>query len=496
LSEFNTMSSMSSMNTKNLRTDSSAGTLARPRVVILLLAMVAAPAARTSADTLTFTQGVDGYSGGSEIYVARDQMTNGTAPSSKTTDSFSGSEAWIDQDGNTAFGAAVYKFANVFGSGASQVPAGSRIVSATLGLTTGTSAYAGTLGDPRVHGATGPISTAVTFEQLSGLTPAEQGAAGYLYGFGGGPLTAWQSYADGQGNAETIPYDVSGYLRMVSAGVVSAADLALVATNNSLDGWQLWTQNASAAGNRPTLSVEYDTTRQQGVTTLGSDKATIVQLGYQGNNTAELETGGTVSVDGLDATGEPPNDQAIVKFDLASALPDNAVLQQARLVTVTGGGNSQSGDTNNVDAGIAVQQILIDWDLDAADATIPTLPSEFGSVVGIQASESEASSGYVDMNGNLFDGTQIANRGFDALNVGEEFVFDVTGIVENWLDGDANYGFVFTKKGTDGWAFNVDDVQLQLDYTTPVAVPEPGSLSLAAAALAIAAAAGLLRQRR
>jgi len=490
------MSSISTMNTKNLSSDSSsAGTLARPGVVMLLLAMVAAPAVRTPADTLTFTQGVDGYSGGSEIYVARDQMTNGVAPSATTTGSFSGSEAWIDQDGSGSFGAAVYKFADVFGSGASQVPAGSRIVSATLGLTTGTSGNAGTSGDPRVHGATGPISTSVTFEQLSGLTPAEQGAGGYLYGFGGGPLTAWQSFADGQGNAETIRYDVSGYLRRVSAGVVSAADLALVATNNSLDGWQLWTQNASVASNRPTLSIEYDTTRQQAVTTLGSDKATIVQLGYQGNNTAELETGGTVSVDGLDATGEPPNDQAIVKFDLTATLPDGAQLQSARLVAVTGSGVSASDDTNNVDAGIAVRQILVDWDLDSTDATLPTLPSEFGSTAGIQDSEGEASSGYVDANGTLFDGTQTANRGFDAMNVGEEFVFDVTGIVENWLDGDANYGFVINKKNTDGWAFNVDDVQLQLDYTTPVAVPEPGSLSLAAAALAIAAAAGI-RQRR
>jgi len=433
-------------------------------------------------------------SGGSEIYVARDQMTNGVAPSATTTGSFSGSEAWIDQDGSGSFGAAVYKFANVFGSGASQVPAGSRIVSATLGLTTGSSGSAGTLGDPRVHGATGPISTSVTFEQLSGLTPAEQGAAGYLYGFGGGPLTAWQSYADGQGNAETIPYDVSGYLRMVSAGVVSAADLALVATNNSTDGWQLWTQNASVAGNRPTLSIEYDTTRQQGVTTLGSDKATFVQLGSQGADTTELRTD-SAGVDGIDETGVTPNDQAIIKFDLAAALPDGAQLQSARLVAVTGSGVSASDDTNNVDAGIAVRQILVDWDLDSTDATLPTLPSEFGSIPGIQDSEGEASGGFVDMNGNLFDDTKIANRGFDAINVGEEFVFDVTGIVENWLDGDANYGFIINKKNTDGWYFNVDDVQLQLDYTTPVAVPEPGSLSLAAAALAIAAAAGI-RQRR
>jgi len=491
------MSSISTMNTKNLSSDSSsAGTLARPRVVMLLLAMVAAPAARTPADTLTFTQGVDGYTAASEIYIARDQAIGGATPTAVTTDSLADEQTWIDQDSTASdgFGAAVYKFGDVFGSGASQVPAGSGIVSASITLTAGTSAYADTSNDPRVYGATGPITAATTFETLSGLAPADQ-ASGYLFGFGGGPLTPWQSYRDGHGDAEPVAYDVSAYLRSVSAGTVNAADLAIVATNVGSNGWQLWTQNAPSDANRPTLSIEYDTTRVQQSSTLGSDKATIVQLGYQGANTAELETGGTVSVDGLDATGEPPNDQAVIKFDLASALPDSAELQQARLVTVTGGGNSPSGDTNNVDAGIAVQQILIDWDLNVADATLPTLPSEFGSVVGIQASESEASSGYVDMNGNLFDGSTTPNGGLDSLLAGEEYVFDVTGIVENWLGGNPNYGFVITKKGTDGWAFNVDDVQLQLDYTSPVAVPEPGSLSLAAAALAIAAAAGI-RQRR
>ena len=458
--------------------------------IAVCLAATAAPGA-----TLTFTEGVDGYTAASEIYIARDQAIGGATPTAVTTDSLADQQTWIDQDGTAIdnFGAAVYKFGDIFGSGALQVPAGSGIVSASLTLTSGTSDFADTVNDPRVYGATGPITAATTFETLSGLAPADQ-ASSYLFGFGGGPLTPWQSYRDGHGDAEAVAYDVSAYLRSVSAGTVSAADLAIVATNVGSNGWQLWTQNAPTAANRPTLTIEYDTTRVQQSSTLGSDKATIVQLGYQGSDTAELETGGTVSVDGLDATGEPPNDQAVITFDLASALPDNAVLQQARLVTVTGGGNSPSGDTNNVDAGIAVQQILIDWDLNAADATLPTLPSEFGSVVGIQASEFEASSGYVDMNGNLFDGSTTPSAGLDSLLAGEEYVFDVTGIVENWIGGDPNYGFVITKKGTDGWAFNVDDVQLQLDYTTPIVVPEP-----AAAGIVVAGLAGLpllLRRRR
>jgi len=214
-----------------------------------------------------------------------------------------------------------------------------------------------------------------------------------------------------------------------------------------------------------------------------------VQLGSQGADTTTQLTSGEVGVDGLSSTGEPPNNQAIVKFDLASALPAGAELQSARLVTVTGGGLAAATDINNVDAGVSVRQILVDWDLDSADATLPTLPSEFGASFGIQDSEGEASSGYVDTNGMLFDGTRIANQGFDALNVGEEFVFDVTGIVENWLGGQANYGFVINKKNTDGWAFNVDDVQLQLDYTV-VAVPEPSAIPLAAAVLVVASPGG------
>lgn len=183
-------------------------------------------------------------------------------------------------------------------------------------------------------------------------------------------------------------------------------------------------------------------------------------------------------VDGTEASGTVPNAQAIVRFDLNGILPTDAELQTARLVTVTGNtAVSGTSDINNIDGNIAVRQMLVDWDLDAGDATLPTLPSEFGSERGIQVSEGEASSIFVDMNGNLLDGSSNSNLGFDGLASGEEYVFDVTLIVQDWLENGNNYGFLINKKNTNGWEFLVDDIRLELSYTTPV--PEPVSLTSA-----------------
>ncbi len=74
------------------------------------------------------------------------------------------------------------------------------------------------------------------------------------------------------------------------------------------------------------------------------------------------------------------------------------------------------------------------------------------------------------MNGNMLDGTQRSNAGFDAISAGEEYVFDATEIVQNWLDGDANYGFLFDKIDIDGWEFSLDD--LAWNYTSRLPPPQ------------------------
>jgi hypothetical protein len=450
------------------------------------------------AATLSFTQGVGGYNSGTDIYVAREATTNAAAPTEPTTDSVTLEEIWIDQDGTGigSYGAVIYKFSDVFGSGAGQIGVGSEIVSASLSLSSGTtSAYADTSGDPRVFGALSATSVATTFQDLSGLDGTAQSTGGYLHGTQSGFLTPWQSFFDGHGNAETLDYDVTGYLRAVSAGNVLAENLALVATNNSTNGWQLFTNIAADTAKRPTLNIEYSAARTQHTAILDSGYATVVQLGGQGANTIEVKTSGNVSVDGT-TDSFTPNDQAIIKFDITSEVPAGAALQQARLVTVTGTGAGASGDTNNIDAGITVRQILVDWDVNDLDAAKPTLPLEFGTEFGIQNTEGEASNAYVDMNGNFLDGTKVSNLGFDSLAVGEEYVFDVTEIVQDWIDNGNNYGFVLTKYDSDGWAFEASTVQLQLDYTTASSVPEPTSALLAGVGLLGCCLAGRRRRNR
>ncbi|MEO0476177.1 MAG: DNRLRE domain-containing protein [Planctomycetota bacterium] len=280
-----------------------------------------------------------------------------------------------------------------------------------------------------------------------------------------------------------VNYDVSQYIRSVSAGKVAPENLALLATNTSTNGWQLATSISADASRRPTLEITYDASRVQNSVVLGSGQAVIAELGNQGDDVTTPKTSGGVGIDyTLDEADDPTGaleeqfEQGLIKFDLAGVVPGDAVLQQARLVTPTATvSNAQTGDTNNNDGGITVRQVLVDWDLEA-NATLPTLPSEFGSQFGIQVSEGEAAAEFVDLNGNFLDGSSVINAGFDSLSQGEEAVFDVTDIVQAWLDGEENYGFVLSKIDNDGWQIEASSVELQLDFTTPV--PEPGSLTL------------------
>ena len=439
--------------------------------------------AAVHADTASFADGVGGYTGATDIYIPRVNGASGAGPTTAlATDNPPVDELWIDQDGTNgvAYGAIIYQFADVFGAGAGQVDLGAEIVSASLSLSSGVSSgSAGTNSDPRVHGLLGPTSVSTTFEDLSGISSGDQLLAGsYLYPKGsGGLLTPWTDFRDGHAGATTEDYDVTSYIRSISSGDVAASNLALLATNNGTDGWQLFTSIALTEANRPTLTIEYNNARIQQTSVLNSGSATIVELGNQGADTTTVKTSGGVGVDNaLDQADDPDGlleqhfEQGLIKFDLNSVLPSGADLQQARLVLTTAiASNAQSGDNNNVDGGMNVRQMLVDWDT-------TTLPSELGSQFGVQVSEGEASTAYVDMNGNFFDGSSVGNAGFDSIAQGEEFVFDVTGIVQNWLDGENNYGFVVSKLDNDGWQFEAGDVALYLDYTT--AVPEPSSLAL------------------
>ncbi len=432
----------------------------------------------------TFAPGVDGYNGLNDIYIPREVARGGEVVTAVAIDSNDPNllpNLGIDQNGAPRWGAAIYQFEGIFGDGS--IPLGSEIVSATLNLT----ANGPTGGDPRVFGAVAPTGIATTFEDLSGLDAAAQGQnsgnRNYLHGTQTGLLTAWQDFYDSHpGDGTTLGYDVSQYIRAVSAGAVDPTNLALVATNNSNDGWNLFTSAAPDPSQRPSLSIEWSDLRRQESLILDNSQITVARLGRGGEDETELITSGNAGADS-NSDGTLRN-QVLVRFDVDGLLPAGAELQQARLVTVTA---NPSGDTVGVDAGIAFRRILVDWDLDVNDSTLPSLPSEFGSVFGIQPSEGESTEAFVDTNGNLFDGSFVDNKTFGELAEGEEYVFDITPIFQQWLDGVDNYGIVLTKQNTNAWGFFAEEVQLQLDYTLPsvttTPIPEPATWVLMLVAL-------------
>ena len=449
----------------------------------------------------SFQQGAGGYSG------VTDTMVRAAAPTT-TYDKYSD----LNVDTSTPTGSnypaeALVQFANLFGSGPGQIPLGSTIVSATLTFTT---TDVGSGGD--LHRMLVPWTGTSTWNSLvNGVQADGTDALASIDAHIGpvvanGPVTAdvtasLQSWSNGQANygwaltpiwddgwffasAETAqgpqlsvvyvapvgnrpPVQADDSYATTKDTVLNVASSAGVLVNDKdFDGNALTAQLVSGpahgslqlnadgsfsyapqAGYLGTDSFTYVANDGQAVSGAGTVNLAVGTLtdhtitlqqgknGYTGTADTMLRQdsptsrAGTTTVLNLDT--DDPNgtghwSEALLRFDNlfgtgASQVPLGAHILSATLTLQT----TDTGD------GGELHRMLQSWS--ANDATWNTM------VNGIQADGIEAAAQIAASTG------RVGSLGATPI--------DVTGSVQSWADGAANYGWAMLPLGTDGWRF-------------------------------------------
>ena len=449
--------------------------------------------------TVTFQQGVDGYNGLTEIYTGLlgvgvgDVNGDGNAQTDGNINSVTlGSEfaaVFLDGRYNRAENAGgdtqgLFRFDDIFGSGAGQIPPGARIISANMELTTAAIPNSGTNEAPHVV-----ARLLVPFDANSNYAATGRGlrfAQGEPEPTGGQrlePVPTGETARPLAGGFVNVTSPVLGGTITLAAGNVGRADITkivqewqsgaanhgVVVLSGTQNGWGINTSSAATAANRPRLSVVFDmlpepNTTSETFTVSDDDSTNSMFLIHNFNGRfANTDTTGYFNVnftDGRNALFEEvsfiiPDDgpllnngigqRVLIRYDSifvseGGSVPDDAIIESARLVintpnfwfpddhiqgdntTPPGQGASLNINTNTL---YGVRQVLTDYD-GTAQGTSDDLT--FGAV----ADE------------DLRTGT-ISDTASE---------FDVTEIVQSWQTSGNNFGFSISGESNfnNGWA--------------------------------------------
>ncbi|MGC4031192.1 MAG: DNRLRE domain-containing protein [Tepidisphaeraceae bacterium] len=436
--------------------------------LIATLALSAAAPALAATGTVTFQNGVNGYTGTVNELIST--ATADTVIAGTNILALDGLDSATPANSPDAQG--LIRFDSIFGATASQIPAGATVLSATLTLTThnGSNSQSG-----------GPYGVATLLRPFDPATTTYNNFVTDTTAPVGTPVNVGPSYLSGtatraiagigaQAINTTVSVNVTQAVRDWAAGTTPNYGFAVQAGTggNSTDGWTVRSATHATVASRPQLSVTYTT-----------DPVSVTHLqqgvnGYSGTTMAyvqrDLTTDGQyISQNFLDLADPTVGDcTAVMRFDgLAAAKPTpDAVLLSATLVVSTG----ESSDNSRSPG---------EWQLDALDAdfTVAKGYSEYGAT-GPSGTKLSSVTGMIN---------------------GSQALFDVTAYVQAALAGGTNYGWALRSAGTtDGWMINFTGAEdasarpdLQLVWSTASSVPEPTAL----ATLAIGSLA-MLRRRR
>ena len=447
------------------------------QVIIAAVAAVGTGTVASAQTTVTFQQGVNGYTGAVDRYIGIVDTQLGADPQNQSVDGSTRTEIFLDgiettgglNSGGDTQG--LFRFDGIIGNGVGQVPAGAFILDAKFTLTTATVSGAAPTGDEYgVARMLQPFDATTTWNSTGGNgIRSRDGESTRPLGKGFlDPLTQLNT----AGNAYSA--DVTPLVQSWARG---EPNHGLVVTAGGTDGWQIQTNGNADPNLRPKLEITYTTQRtQEKVIRQGLD-------GYAGTSMAWLQAYNSTAGDELTSDGltldnayldgpasrpGTPDDQAFIKFDNlfgtgpSQIKPTDNILRAYLVVTTAAYNSTPTGgtspSTNQMTESIyEVRPVLVDWDLDPTDATKPTLFSEFGGGFGPQPG--------VELGA-------VADTTWSVIQDAEAY-FDVTGVLQSWQNGSlTNYGFSLRAADSeeDGWAIHFlqnPDVAPRLVIITP-----------------------------
>jgi hypothetical protein len=417
--------------------------------------LLAAPlGAAPLIQTATFQQGTDGYSGTFDrrIGATASNHVNGADVNTVATSYFlDGGTSTLNDAGVTQ---GLIRFDNVVGAGG--VPAGAKVISATVDMTTGGTSNAQTGGVYNLYQLNTPFDATSTW-----TTP-----------FGGDGLAG--NVSDLLGSYDGLAQNALASARAdnaVQQWVDGAPNLGFgIRSDRNTDGWSPHTTGSATVASRPKLTVNYTldpTVRvgayQNGVN--GYTGAVDIRLNNGDGSTTIGANDAEVDIDGFNATNGSPDRPYFLKFNGLN-LAANQIFR-AELVITTG---FTSADATSPGA-VQVHQLLRDWNYNTLYADL----------------DSNGNPAVNDLNELIANGDigpSVASV-VDMANT-EVMHIDVTSIVENWRAGQANYGFylgtVATSNGWQLFSTGANEAGFRPELRIISIVPEPTTSVLAAAA--------------
>ncbi len=440
--------------------------------------------------TLSFQEGVGGYTGSIEIFIGLDANDIPNAGDGNVLGSTLGQDfldgRYYDASSDIQEIQLLMRYDNLFGAEAGRIPLGSRISSATLTFTTGDGGDAQTGGpygvaqiiaqDPLNPGSPWMFDATTTWNSVTALGggggatfPGGHVARPLDKGFRG-PVQA----SNGNADPPIINKVVADVTRMVQNWSSGEPNQGFLVRAGTTDGWQIFTSgvfqispNVPIEDLRPKLTVTYEpaptlststVTLQQDVGNYTGTTMAWLQAGllsgpglYPGQLTTDGATLDREFLDGANLANDSPDDQALIKFAQIFAsdggsVPNGATILDAQLIVDTSGSDESVNAGTNGNFG--ARQMLVDW-------STSTLFTDFG---GNGPDEAQNEVGPVlDLTGAVIADTRT--------------YLDVTDAVKNWQSGQANYGLIVEAIDTaDGWSINflgsASPPQLQITYTT------------------------------
>lgn len=415
-------------------------------LLIVALSLICLSGQAQAQTTITFQQGIGGYNGLSEVYIALNDADSNVVGADVESQ-------FMDGRYNTGSDIqGLFRFSNIL----NQVPSNATILDATLTFATSEVSNAASGGPYGVSRLTTGFDNTTTYNSAG---------AGFRFADGEAARPIANGFVGMENPGEIATANVT---RIVQDWANGAANNGFVVTAGTTNGWSVFTSGAPDATIGPQLSITYADDPAP-----VTNSAIFRQSSTDANNRMFLidvindtfTNGDTLRTDGEFLDGGGDEAQAFLQFDeifeaVGGVVPDDAEIENAylRINTATSDRSANSGTAGEY----GLRQILNEWD-------------ENSSVADVNLGA------FIDAEGGL-----IADA------VAE---FDVTALVTAWQNGESNFGVAIGSTGTtDGWGilFSSSDFGPELVVNYRSSVPEPAS----AVVVAGIGLMGLVRRKR